>query len=328
MEIDPEILRRYWKKECSEEEKRQVERWLEAGEPEGDYGIGDDLDEGKLQQELWALLVPKSPSLPVQQDGKGLSDSSSPKRRRTLFWVSGVAASIVLVGLWMFVFSRLQDRESELQVAKYEEITAPYGRRMTVTLIDGTRIELNSGSTLRYPEMFNGKTRHVVLEGEAFFQVAKDSARPFIAETARTTTQVLGTRFNLRDFAEESTSSLVVEEGKVQFTGNGCTATLLLVANERAVFSENSMHKSYVHSTAYTDWRENILRFNDITLEEAIPMVERWYDINITLKDPKLAQLKIKGGFKQMSLEKLMDEFTYLMNLRYSIDKKNVLLYK
>lgn len=327
MEIDPELLRRYWKNECSEAEKQQVERWLEAGEPDEDYGIGDDLDEDMLQRELWASVAPEVPPTPIQVQRIDLPERNIPARRRNFIFASGIAASIAFIGVFMFL-GRLPDKGMELPIAQYEEIVAPYGKKVTVTLPDGTMIQLNSGSALRYPKEFSAKRRHVMLDGEAFFHVAKDPTRPFLAETARSNTHVLGTRFNLRDFNSEPNSSIVVEEGRVQFTGNGSADSLVLLAGDRAVFTGNAIQKSEVQASAYTDWKENILRFNDITLEEAIPMIERWYNVHITLRDPALGTLKIKGSFRQKPFRKLMDDFSYLMNLRYSIDKQQVLLYK
>ncbi|RZF57476.1 FecR family protein [Sphingobacterium corticibacterium] len=328
MEIDPELLHRYWKKECTPSEIQQVERWLEAGEPNVEYGVGDDLDEDELQQELWSLLKSKKNISSAKSDVKKTQRKNISIRRPNPFLTSGIAAALVLLGLLLFIFQNRSNQNPELTIAQYKEITVPQGKKMTITLNDGTKVSLNSGSTLRYPESFSVNRRHVVLDGEAFFNVAHDLTRPFIAETARSNTRVLGTQFNLRDFVNETNSSIVVKEGKVLFSGTGCADTLILQADERAVFSENGIHKTKGQISGYIDWLENTLYFNDITLDEAALMIERWYDINIELDDPMLARLKIKGSFKQKSLQELMNDLAFLLNLHYRIDKKDVLLYK
>ena len=322
MDIDPELLRRYWTNGCSEQERRQVEQWLQAGEPDRDHGIGDDLDEAALRQELWSSLAPGA------QPG-GLLERSvyqKPVRFRKTLLFGGIAASLTLVLVFGFLF-RGDPLQEEAGLPEYAELSVPHGRKMKVVLPDSTVVYLNSGSTFRYPSHF-GSTRHVLLEGEAFFQVAKDPARPFVVETAHTSTRVLGTRFNLREYGGEGCGRIVVEEGRVAFSGKGSADTVFLLARDQAVSGRNRLEKSEVNPADFTDWRENVLRFADIPLSEAVPMIERWYGVRITLADPALGRLRIKGSFRNVPIRKLMDDLSYLMNLNCTIDQQHISITK
>lgn len=320
MEIDPDVLRRYWLNECSETEKRQVATWLKAGVSRKDYPAGDDLDEKDLEKELWSSI----------------SQSASFPERRAPTWffkrkliAGSIAATLILMALLgcLILWKNREDRE--IPLAQYKKVSVPFGKKMTVALSDSTVIYLNSGSVLKYPERFSGTRRHILLEGEAFFEVSTDPDRPFIAETAHSTTRVLGTRFNLKDFDEEGNTRITVEEGKVEFTGKGGADTLILLARDQALLAHAILRKkSNVEVATYTGWRKNILHFDDIPLAEVIPVIERWYDVKISLGNPALSKLRIRGSFDDPPLGKLLEDFSFLMNLNYRIEQRNVLLYK
>lgn len=318
MDIDPELLRRYWLDDCTDAERRRVAAWLEAGEPQREYPIGDELDAGTLEQELWASVAPTSLASPAK----------APLSRRRSWVISGIAASLVLVTLVGYLLFWRMNSYRETPLVEYRTSTAPFGRQLTVTLSDSTVVHLNAGSSLRYPERFDGPVRGVVLEGEGFFQVAKNPDRPFIVETPHSITEVLGTRFNLRDFAGETQQSIVVEEGTVRYTGRGGVDTVILQAQERAVYTDNRLEKTHVSSANYTDWKEGVLRFADIPLAEAIPLLERWYGTAVRLDDPSLGSLHIKGSFRDAALTAVMDDLAYLLNLRYRIENNQFILYR
>ncbi len=318
MDIDPELLRRYWLDDCTDAEKRRVAAWLEAGEPKREYPIGEDLDAGELERALWASVAPAAPASQRKPSLFG---------RRGLV-LSGIAASLAVVALVGDLLRWKPDGGLETPLSAYRTAIAPFGQQLTVTLSDSTVVYLNAGSSLRYPERFDGRTRHVVLEGEGFFQVAKNPDRPFIVETPHSITEVLGTRFNLRDFASEAQQSIVVEAGTVRYAGKGGADTVILHAQERAVYTQYRLKKSRVDPTVYTDWKDRVLRFPDIPLAEAILLLERWYGIAVHLDDPSLGALHIKGSFREAALTTVLADLAYLLNLRYRIENNQVSLYK
>jgi transmembrane sensor len=167
-----------------------------------------------------------------------------------------------------------------------------------------------------------------VLQGEAFFSVSKNYKKPFIVVTARTQTRVLGTRFNLRDYQSDESGSVTVEEGLVSFSSlKAPSERILLGADEHGELSQGQLKKNNVRATDFSSWRENTLRFDDIPLSQAVPILERRYNIDIQIKNSETGRLRIKATFKEIPVEKIMEELAYLLNIRYRIENKHVNIY-
>lgn len=326
MQINPELLKRYWSGECTEEEKFLVRKWLASAEPQEDYFI-DDLNESEEKELMMKSINSRIGRTVISSENTESLKLRHFPLRHSKKWVFAVAASVLLAIFFLQQYYISQE-DAPLSVASYHEVAVPYGEKRVVTLTDGTIVHLNSGSHLKYPLQFSNSQRHVILDGEAYFIVAKNPNKPFTVETKHTTTRVLGTRFNLKEFAGDQHSSIVIDEGRVQFSAPGCADTLILTANTRAVFRNYSMEKSGVQASSYLSWKNNILHFNDIPLSEAIPIIERWYNVKIQVKNQALYPLKIRGDFKNPSLLSLLQDLSYLMNLKYKIKQNEVSLYQ
>ncbi|SHG35118.1 FecR family protein [Pedobacter caeni] len=326
MQINPQLLKRYWSEECTEEEKFLVRKWLASAEPQEDYFI-DDLNESEEKELMMKSINNRiGRTILSSENTESLKPGHLPLRHSKK-WIFAVAAS-VLLAVFFLQQHYVSQEAAPLSITSYHEVAVPYGEKRIITLTDGTIVHLNSGSRLKYPPQFSNSQRHVILSGEAYFIVAKNPDKPFTVETKHTTTRVLGTRFNLKEFANDQHSIIVIDEGRVQFSAPGCTDTLILTANSRAVFRNYSMEKSVVQASSYLSWKDNILHFNDIPLSEAIPIIERWYNVKIRIKDQALSPLKIKGDFKNPSLSSLLQDLSYLMNLKYKIKQNEVSLYQ
>ena len=231
------------------------------------------------------------------------------------------------MGLFLLAAIFKVSKAKKTEVA-YREIAVPYGKQASVTLGDSTMVTLNSGSSLRYPERFDDSTRKVYLKGEAYFNVAKDKTKPFIVETQRSRTRVLGTEFNLRDFASEARASITLKEGSITFSNKAGKKTIMLKPDYRAELSGTILTKNQVNVDSFLSWKEGVLHFDNISLAEAIAEIERVYDLKITLKSSAIGKLRIKGSFKRMPVEKLMDEICFLLNTKYLIQQNTITIYK
>ncbi|WP_090631422.1 FecR family protein [Parapedobacter indicus] len=318
MDIDPELVRRYWENTCSPQERKQVEQWLSAGEPDEVYPIGDDMDETQLRQTLWPQAIPQ-----------GQPSKRSDRRRRLNLLGYAAAALVLCTSCWAIWFSGiLQPDQREISPSSYQSVTAHPGKKLQITLSDGTVVHLNSGSTLRYPLGFGQRRRHVLLEGEAYFEVAKESRRTFVAETPHIKAYVLGTSFNVSDYPDAPACGLVLESGKVAVVGGGHADTLVLHPNDRVEFSAGQVSMAQVDAADYIGWHHNILRLPDITLRQAIPLIERWYGVKITVSPASLADLRIKASFENATLQKFAADLSYLMNFHYRIANDALHLYR
>src|SRR5665648_46470 len=180
------------------------------------------------------------------------------------------------------------------------QLVIPYGNQSKVVLSDHTVVWLNAGSRLVYPTLFKGKTREVILFGEAFFEVSKNPENQFIVKTSDLSIKVLGTQFNVSAYAEDNVIQTVLKEGSVSITKrNSCIfeRELVLKPNQMASFNKyTSDTRVYnVDATYYTFWTQGLLSFDDTDFNRIVRKVERFYNIKISFSEPRLGSIRISG---------------------------------
>jgi transmembrane sensor len=183
-----------------------------------------------------------------------------------------------------------------------------------VVLADGTAIMLNSSSRLRFPLNFNGPNREVYLEGEAYFEVAKNPGRPFIVHTSLTDIKVLGTTFNVSAYDPSAVTTSLIE-GSVS-TSSGNKKEFKLKPGMQAIYS---LHNGFSKSTFETDevvsWMKGVYNFHDTPLRDIAPIVERWFDVKVSFSAEDIAALKFTG-----IIDKGQPLTVFLHNLKASAD--------
>lgn len=190
------------------------------------------------------------------------------------------------------VANRPSDNQGK-SVTQLNQLIIPYGKTSEVVLPDGTKVVLNAGSRLVYPEVFKDKNREVLLVGEAFFDVEHDSEHPFVVQTTDIRIQVLGTRFNVSAYPADKTIETVLTEGKVRLEKNNAgifSESIDLNPNELASFNK-STKKALVLSVDtenYTLWKDGLFKFESTDLNRIVKKLERYYNIHFHYKDPIL----------------------------------------
>jgi len=182
----------------------------------------------------------------------------------------------------------------------FNQLIIPYGKTSQVTLSDGTKVYLNAGSRLVYPEIFSGSTREVLLTGEAFFDVTPDNKKPFIVQTSHLKVKVLGTRFNLSAYASDNYIEAVLAEGKISLARNDAgffDKPVELAPGQLASFSRatSEMLLRKVDVDNYTLWTEGVFKFESVHLSRILKRLERYYDIRFHFKDAFLGTVQISG---------------------------------
>ncbi|HMR42445.1 MAG TPA: FecR domain-containing protein [Saprospiraceae bacterium] len=179
--------------------------------------------------------------------------------------------------------------------------------RQEILLSDGSIVWLNKNSQLEYPENFEDKTRQVSLKGEGFLKVAKDAVHPFIVKTKNLEVTVLGTEFNVRDMEAENFSEVQVREGKVAMKAGA--QSIVLTANDKGVFNKKDKKLDLSKNTALNSgaWQTGELKFKNIPLGQVIEEVERFYNITVKVKNPKLALCGFSGNFGQENLAEVFE---------------------
>ena len=208
-------------------------------------------------------------------------------------------------------YQRSKDNVTELV---YNELTVPYGKNFELVLSDGSHIYLNAGSKLRYPVQFpHGKPRNVFLDGEAFFDVARDSTRSqFTVVTDMLNTQVYGTRFNVSSYKDENNTFTVLEEGSVGVYHPNSPKKedpVKIVPGQRAVFEDGSIQVETVDIRKYTAWTKGELYFMQDRFELVLKELERHFDVRIDNQYPELNDVPFNAMFTNESLDKILELF-------------------
>lgn len=314
MKIDPLLLKKYWNESCSEQEQKLVESWLDSGEAEIEDTQHLHLND-EDRDELWKRISSENEfKTPILANRKK-STNTLPIR-----WAVS-AAVIFIVGLFsVFAYLNADKLFADNQTATYKDFYVPKGKKMRIVLPDQTVVNLNSSSTLRYSESSNPGERRVWLKGEGYFEVAHDSLHPFIIQTISTQTRVLGTKFNLKQYADDSAATVSVTEGQVRFSNLSKTASVNLKVNEQGTFNNNNIIKKTIPTAQFSSWMHNKLRFSDINLAEAAILIERWYNVKVEFEQAELRKKMIRASFDNLDIKSLIREMNYLMNINASFE--------
>ncbi len=213
---------------------------------------------------------------------------------------------LLIASAWLFY---QQGRPNTTELFSTQKITNPPGVRSEIVLPDGSTVWLNAESTIRYQVPFDRRSREVALTGEAFFDVKKDSQRPFHVVSGKVNINVLGTRFNCKAFAEDAMVEVVLTEGKVRLNAAGSeTGEVNLKPGERAVISKrtNQIDISSGGVEKYIGWREGKLIFDECPLPEVARQLERWFGIEVEIADPKVSGYQISTTFENEPLHQIL----------------------
>ena len=192
------------------------------------------------------------------------------------------------------------NRPESVQELIYNKLLVGRGHEYMLILNDGTRVWMNSKSELSYPVAFGENVRRVRLSGEAYFEVTKDSVRPFIVEVDRGfEVKVLGTHFNIKAYDTDDSYETTLVEGKVQVS-QGHKTKITLEPSEQMVIGKDGRHEVRVVNTSYyTAWHEGWFYFNDESLEQVLTMIGRWYDVDFVFVKENLKEITVTGKLKR-----------------------------
>ena len=208
------------------------------------------------------------------------------------------------------------DYQNSGTAVEYHTLSTPRGGQYKLTLPDGTSIWLNAASSVRYPTAFTGKERTVEITGEAYLEVAKDKAHPFVVHANGTEVRVLGTKFNVNAYEDDKVLKTTLLEGSVQIkqeAGNGKPE--MLKPGEQAQVSNNGI--SIVHDADVEQalaWKNGLFNFNGAGLHAVMKQLDRWYDI----------QVKYEGNVPEVIFQGKMDRGVNLSDVLVILTKMEV----
>ena len=208
---------------------------------------------------------------------------------------------------------------------KYNTLIVPRGGEFSLELADGTRVWLNAESRLRYPVAFTGKERKVEMEGEVYFEVAKNKEKPFIVTVNGVDIRVLGTSFNVSAYQEEVVTTLV--EGKVQLKkGN---EQVILSPNQQAIWSDDEFRVKQVDARNYVLWKEGIFYFEDVDLETILDDMARWYNVNVFYMNPALKEMKFSVEIRRYGdINEILRRIGQTKRVKFEIKDRTINVYE
>lgn len=298
---------------CSPEEKEVIERFCEKVQLQEISARWDLSEEEAIRIRLLTRIlksVDQTEADPRQAQGKD----------RSLRVVWRVAAAVA----FMAVLSGLYLAYQAQHAVRYVTKAAARGERTTVTLSDGSVVRLNAESTITFPEHFRATTREIALQGEAFFEVAKDPEKPFVITTGNLTTTVLGTSFNVQAYPESTTITVTVATGKVRVEGRNRKALIAqaeLLPGQQAVYDTktSAIAKAQVALDKYLAWKDDIILLDRVTMGEAAALLSRWYNAEIIFENDAIRNCVINGEFRNDALANVMENLQFLTGMEYKI---------
>lgn len=237
----------------------------------------------------------------------GFKKTMSSKIKVNRWWLYASAAMIILsFGLnFYFVFAKSNEQDNDLT-----EYSAQTGEVKQIQLPDGSKVWLNSESSLIFHEKFKSKNRIVFLTGEAFFKVMKNPDRPFLVNTSNLTIKVLGTSFNVRNYRNDQEISTSLVEGKVDIQNkSGNEEHVLLMPAEEAIYNKSDSKITIKNKeiNQIATWREGRFRFQNASFEFISHQLERKFGCEFVFADSASKSLRFTAEFENENLKEILN---------------------
>ncbi len=237
-------------------------------------------------------------------------------------------AAILAICFGLSVMANLlfsQNEEAIAPVISFTEFSTPPGVKSSLRLSDGSVIKLNSGSRVRYMKDFTAETREVFLEGEAYFEVAKDAARPFIVHTGNTSTTALGTSFNIRSYEGEE-REVALLTGKVAVMDNVLNKKVYLKKGDGVKLNpeKDKMELFRYNKEITTAWLNKKIIFDKTPINEMVRTLENWYGVKISLSQINKTDLWVSGTYTNETLSNILEGLSYTARFDYEINDSDV----
>lgn len=211
----------------------------------------------------------------------------------------------------------------------FHMLEVPRGGEYFMTLEDGTKVWLNAATRLKYPVVFASGIRKVILEGEAYFEVARDISRPFVVETVQAKVSVLGTSFDVCAYAEEGKTWTTLEEGVVEVESMDKGEKVRMVPGEQVCLTGGKgMEKYKVETALFTAWRSGRLVFKDMRLEDLMRNLARWYDVKVEFYREEAKDIVFTGDVKKYEdLNEVLEIIELTSDVHFTIEGQSIIVH-
>ncbi len=330
--MNKDSIYKYLRGEASLEEIEQIHSWINQSEVNRKF-----LAEQKV---LWTIS--EMPDKKADDEDLNIIKKKISSKRifdyKVLFY-SAAALFLLMFALniVLFLFSS-QEKEKRIMLTEVnrEEISRIYtekGTKAEIYLPDGSKVWLNSDTEISYATNFPGNTRELTLNGEAYFEVAKDSLKPMMITTSKGfIVKVLGTSFHIKCYSNDDNAKTTLFSGNIKLIcpleNNGEISKEINVGlNETVIFGKVKTPEIITHEkvSASNDiaWRKGILVFDRTPLSEVVKMLERWHGAEFIINDPASLNQRLTATFKTESLVQILYVIKLLTGIEYTIEENN-----
>ena len=260
-------------------------------------------------------------------NGKTISLSDAAQGR--LSEESGVRISKTKDGQVTYEIVTTASGTKHTETALLNTVTTPRGGQYQVIMPDGTRVWLNAASSVKFPASFNGLPRRMVeLTGEAYFEVAKDAAHPFIVESNNQQIEVLGTHFNISNYAEEGTVRTTLLEGSVKISVAGGQHSILK-PGQQASLTGTKLQVGPANTEQAVAWKNALFVFDHDNLESIMNKVSRWYDVEVVYTDEDVKKEMFSGKVSRFNnVSEVLKKLTLTDAVKFKIEGRRILVMK
>ncbi|HRP30945.1 MAG TPA: FecR domain-containing protein [Agriterribacter sp.] len=355
------LLTRKLSGEATPEELQQFEQWIKE-HPENQFFV-------ETMQSYWTSSHPAQVEDPTPDEhflriiDKAESDSPWPSAekhtnqvskvlRLKQWWIAAAMLGLLFLGSrWLWVNYAQPKQQKEVS-----EIFAARGVKSHLFLPDGSSVWLNSDSKIYYDKRFNGATREVTLDGEAFFKVVKNKKRPFIVHTSAIDIKVLGTSFNVKAYKTDPTIETTLITGSVEIENKiePGQSKILLKPKEKLIYSKLELDQPVSSSeiskpektkkpsgvlvktlppgiadTAFaeTSWVHNRLIYDGDSFSELAKKMERWFNVQIVFKNKAVSEARLVGAFEDETIEQALQALQMITPFNFNIKGSMVEIY-
>lgn len=278
--MDKEILYRFFEGSSSLEEGEQIRAWME----ESPQNEKDFFKERKLYDAMVLLARQKKGTLHIRWNSL----------RNELLKIAGV------ILLTLGVAYLYQQYEMAIESPAMQTIYVPAGQRMNITLPDGTSVWLNARTTIQYPLTFNRKTRQIKLDGQAYFDVAKNPEKPFIVQTKMFDVEVTGTKFDVEAYSDKNKFETALMQGSVKLVSVANPRKVLMLKPDcKAYLEDGELKVVPVEDYNIYRWKEGLLCFTNETFATIMKDFENYFEVTIKVSNQKVSEYYYTGKFRQ-----------------------------
>jgi transmembrane sensor len=318
------IFFKSFQNQATPEELVEINNWL-----------AKDVENQKLFEEVYHIftvstILPPSLTLDVQKAWDKVDQKifiKSPSRKLLLFRpLHSSIAAIIVLGLLIFEIIN-NYRNDHCFARQYTEVITLPGQRTSVILPDGTKVWLNSASTVKYPSIFNKKDREIILTGEAFFEVHKDKSKRFRVNAGALKVDAYGTSFNIKNYPEENIQSVTVADGIVGISDNSGEIKRIVRGDNISLNKKSGeIEFNKENPELIATWKNGELIFRNTPVEEVLKSLESWYGVRIIVDKQIIDSHNYTFKIKTESFTEVLAMMQIMTPFEYKINGKDVVI--